>query len=149
MESKSTDDNKIKFYEGPFYLLSNFSAHKVVFEGEEYMTSEHAYQVSKFSDIEIRKKIKEAPSAFLAREYGGSKNGRKEPFDKVSVMEKVMKAKLEQHDDVKRMLIKTADKIIEKNHPEDYFWGTGENGSGENMMGKIWMKIRKEIYGNN
>jgi len=30
----------VRYYEGPFYALSNFSAHAVVYRGEHYMTAE-------------------------------------------------------------------------------------------------------------
>ncbi len=135
----------IKFYEGKYYLLSNFSSHQVEYNGEKYLTAEHAYQAAKFKDPAIKKKIKNAPSAFLAREFGQTKEGRKENFDKVTVMKEIMRAKLSQHKDVREILKATGEAVIEKNHPEDYFWGTGADGSGENMMGKIWMELREKI----
>jgi ribA/ribD-fused uncharacterized protein len=135
----------IKIFEREYYLLSNFSAHKVVYEGDEYMTSEHAYQVAKFSDPEIREKIKNAPSAYLAREYGQSKEGRTPHFDKVEVMKQIMREKMLQHGDVQEKLLASGDKNIDKNCPTDYFWGSGADGSGENVMGKIWMELREEL----
>jgi hypothetical protein len=136
--------NPIKFYEGPFYMLSNFSSHEVEYKGDVYKTSEHAYQVAKFVDPVRREKIKNAPSAFLAREYGQKKDGRTQDFDKVKEMKEIMRIKMHQHEDVRKMLEETGNALIEKNHPRDYFWGTGEDGSGENVMGKIWMEIRDE-----
>lgn len=136
---------KIGFYEGKYYLLCNFSAHKVLYEGFEYMTAEHAYQAAKFDDPEIRKKIIDAPSAFLAREYGQSDVGRKIVFDKVAEMKKIMREKMLQHADVKKILLLTGDDVIEKNHPDDYFWGTGADGTGQNKMGVIWMELRSEL----
>lgn len=137
----------IKFYEGAFYLLSNFSAHRVLFERVEYMTAEHAYQATKFDDATMREKIRNAPSAFLAHEWAQAKEGRKPNWEenKVSVMKEVMRAKALQHEDVRAALLSTEDRMIEKNHPLDIFWGTGEDGTGENIMGKIWMEIRDEI----
>jgi len=135
----------VRFYEGPFYLLSNFSAHQVVFGGETFMTSEHAYQAAKFADAALRKKIREAPSAFLAREYGQEEIGRTPNFDKIATMHAIMRAKAQQHADVKAALLSTGDAPIEKNHPDDAFWGTGPDGNGKNIMGKIWMEIRDEF----
>lgn len=135
----------VRFYEGPYYLLSNFSAHQVLYLGETYMTAEHAYQVAKFVDSDLRKKIREAPSAFLAREYGQSKEGRAPDFDKVAVMKDVMRAKLLQHADVREMLLGTGDALIEKNHPLDEYWGTAPDGSGKNAMGIIWVELRGEL----
>jgi ribA/ribD-fused uncharacterized protein len=135
----------ILFYEGPYYVLSNFSAHNVVYEGITYMTAEHAYQTAKFIDDDIRTKIMNAPSAFLAREYGQFEQGRTPNFDKVAVMTEIMRAKRDQHADVAAVLRNTEDNVIIKNHPDDYYWGTGADGSGENMMGKIWMELRDEM----
>ncbi|OGH62816.1 MAG: hypothetical protein A2848_00495 [Candidatus Magasanikbacteria bacterium RIFCSPHIGHO2_01_FULL_50_8] len=141
-------NNQIGFYEGDFYSLSNFSAHEVVIEGVTYATAEHAYQVLKFSDSAQREKIKGAASAWLAREFGQSKKGRVENFDKIAVIKEIMRAKLLQHEDVRAALIKTGDSIILKNHPgDDGFWGCGADGTGQNVMGKIWMELRNEVAG--
>lgn len=135
----------VRFY-NPYELLSNFSAHQVEYRGETYMTAEHAYQAAKFADSAIREKIKQAPSAFLAREYGQAEDGRTPGFNKVAVMKEIMKTKALQHADVREMLLKTGGATIEKNHPEDSYWGTGADGSGENVMGKIWMEIREGLH---
>ncbi|MFH1173107.1 MAG: NADAR family protein [bacterium] len=137
----------IKFYEGEYYLLSNFSAHRVIYQGEEYQTAEHAYQVAKFEDTTVKNKIKNAPSAFLARELGQTKEGRFKNWEdyKLVAMKEIMKAKLLQHKDVREILKSTGEAIIIKNHPNDYFWGAGADGAGKNMMGIIWMELRMEI----
>lgn len=137
----------INFYEGPYYLLSNFSAHQVVFEGETWMTSEHAYQASKYQNKEMREKVKNAPSAYLSREYGQAKEGKIENWDemKVEVMKNIMREKALQHKDVMDALLSTGESVIIKNHPEDYYWGTGLNGTGKNVMGIIWMELREEF----
>ena len=64
---------------------------------------------------------------------------------KRAVMKEIMKAKALQHKDVQTMLLSTNESIIVKNHPLDYYWGTGEDGSGKNVMGEIWMEIRSEL----
>lgn len=140
-------EEEINFYEGPFYMLSNFSAHKTVYNGVEYITSEHAYQAAKFKDSVAKEKIKNAPSAFLARQYGQQKEGRIEDLEnkKVEIMRQVIKAKLSQHDDVKEALLKTGNAVINKNYPDDWFWGTGADGTGKNIIGKIWMEFREEL----
>lgn len=136
----------IGFFEGPWTCLSNFSAHKVVFEGEEYQTAEHAYQVAKFSDPEVRRRIRMAPSAYLARQYGQTEAGRAAPFDKVAVIKSVMRAKFLQHEDVQRALRASGSAVIEKNIIDCSFWGTGPDGTGQNVLGKIWMELRDEFF---
>ena len=40
---------------------------------------------------------------------------------------------------------KTCSKNIVENSPVDNFWGCGEDGKGENRMGKILMVVRDEL----
>lgn len=137
----------VGFFEGRLYSLSNFSAHQVTYEGVEYMTAEHAYQVLKFADPNQRQKIKDAPSAFLARQLGQTKKGRTPDFDKVAVMKEIMRAKMRQHQDVREALLSTGSATIFKDHPDDDgFWGSGRDGKGQNVMGKIWMELRDELH---
>jgi ribA/ribD-fused uncharacterized protein len=135
----------VNFWEGKYYLLSNFSAHEVEYLGVRFKTAEHAYQVAKFEGETQRERIAQAPSAFLAREYGQELEGRATDFDKVGVMKAIMRAKLEQHVDVRAALLETGGADIRKNHPEDDYWGTGSDGDGQNVMGKIWMELRDEL----
>jgi len=63
---------------------------------------------------------------------------------KDSVMYKAVKAKLEQHPDVKKVLLSTKDRIIREASPTDLYWGVGKNITGKNMLGNIYMKLRDE-----
>lgn len=67
---------------------------------------------------------------------------------KVDIMTELVRAKADQNEDVKVCLIKTGNKHIVENSPWDTFWGCGKDGSGNNQMGKILMKIRDEILSN-
>jgi hypothetical protein len=79
----------------------------------------------------------------LAREFGQVKEGMTDRWNekKVMVMKEIMRAKMLQHEDVREALRSTGDASIEKNHPDDYYWGTGADGSGENVMGKIFLSF--------
>ena len=59
-------------------------------------------------------------------------------------MEQILRAKAEQHEEVREVLRKTGNRTIIENSPVDSFWGVGSDGKGENMVGKIWMKIRND-----
>ena len=111
------------------------------------MTAEHAYQVAKFHDSDTREKIKNAPSAYLAREWAQVKEGRTENWEerKIPIMKEIMRAKALQHEDVREKLLGTGDALLEKNHPFDDYWGTGADGMGKNVMGKIWSEVREEL----
>ena len=64
---------------------------------------------------------------------------------KVSFMEEILRAKLAQHEKVRSLLFETVGKDIIENSPTDSFWGVGEDGNGENHLGKLWMKLRTEL----
>jgi predicted NAD-dependent protein-ADP-ribosyltransferase YbiA (DUF1768 family) len=60
-------------------------------------------------------------------------------------MELIFRAKLEQHADIKNILTESEDRELLKVYATDYYWGTGADGSGQNKMGKLWMKLRDEL----
>ncbi len=68
---------------------------------------------------------------------------------KLSVMKKLMELKVEQHEDVKKALIDSGDLEIVKHivtyPPGDGFWDDGQDGTGLNHVGKIWMEIREKL----
>jgi hypothetical protein len=66
-------------------------------------------------------------------------------FDKDALMEKIFRAKLAQHPDIREVLLTTGDRELLKVYDTDYYWGTGADGTGENKMGKLWMKLRQEL----
>jgi N-glycosidase YbiA len=68
---------------------------------------------------------------------------------KLEVMEKLMRLKVEQHEDVRRALVDSGDLEIVKHittyPPGDGFWDDGENGEGLNHIGRMWMWIREGL----
>lgn len=143
---------QVFFYEQDFYVLSNFSAFNLRWEGLVFPTSEHAYQWSKFWDVNsgqhTKKFILNAPSAHrafkIAEEYKGE---RRDDWDriKVSVMQNILRAKAKQHEYVRRKLLATGDRELIEDSWRDDFWGWGPNRDGQNMLGKLWMEIRAEL----
>ena len=101
---------------------------------------EHAYQAAKFDNIEIYEKVKNAKSSFrakvIAKEH--EKEFQRDNWEeiRVSVMEKLMRQKILQHEDVREALLKTGEAVIVENSSVDYFWGCGSDGTGQNQVGK-------------
>lgn len=137
---------KILFYETPYYLFSNWSAHAVVYKGISYPTAEHAYHSQRFTDSEIIQKILTAKSPYEAKRITQEYiDQQKSDWDdvKISIMGEIITEKILQHEDVKKTLLQTGDAELIENSPVDYFWGIGENGTGQNELGKIWMNLRE------
>ncbi|KAJ3010441.1 hypothetical protein HKX48_007398 [Thoreauomyces humboldtii] len=57
-------------------------------------------------------------------------------------MFRVVRLKFKQHARLRKLLDNTAPPELVEANPEDYFWGEGADGSGENMLGRILMAIR-------
>ena len=140
---------RVRFYEQDFYVLSNFSAFSLNWEGLRFDTSEAAYHYEKFlHNHELQMLILGAPSAHEAFKVAERNKAfcRLDWNDvKVGIMKKILRAKAEQHEYVKRKLLATGDRELVEDSWRDAFWGWGEDRDGENMLGKLWMEIRAEL----
>jgi len=144
--NKETESG-VYFFTPAFYPLDNFSAHAISLWGQEFPTAEHAFQWKKFSVVrpDLAAQILAAKSPQAVKEIADAHKADQSTawmVEKVSVMEEILKAKAGQHPDVVMILKKTGGREIIENSPIDSFWGIGKNRDGQNMVGKIWMKIR-------
>ena len=64
---------------------------------------------------------------------------------KNDIMHDAIRAKFTQNSDLKRKLLQTGNAELIEASPKDAYWGTGPNGDGLNMLGKILMTVRQEI----
>lgn len=149
-------ETEVFFYEQDFYVLSNFSAFSIKWQGRRFPTSEHAYHWEKFgllqrdldTGVYIRDAILDAPSAHEAFKMAERWRGyRRTDWDeiKVNVMHGILRAKADQHEYVRRKLLATGDRTLIENSWRDDFWGWGPNRDGKNMLGTLWMRVRAEL----
>ena len=146
-------DEVIGFYPREFYPFDNFSSFKVEWNGYLFSSVEEAYQAASFmgSDEELVEKIKKSHSADEAQRIAyANRDKRREDWDdvKVSIMEELLRLKIEQNPYVKKKLLQTGDYMIVEDSPKDDFWGWGPNRDGQNNLGKLWMKLREELKNN-
>ena len=146
-------DEVIGFYPREFYPFDNFSSFKVEWNGYLFSSVEEAYQAASFmgSDEELVDKIKKSHSADEAQRIAyANRDKRREDWDdvKVSIMEELLRLKIEQNPYVKKKLLQTGDYMIVEDSPKDDFWGWGPNRNGQNNLGKLWMKLREELKNN-
>lgn len=138
-------DGVIDSFFGPYRFLSNFEPCTVEYDGMTYNCSEAAYQAAKTTDVSLR-------IAFTT--MNGSKAkfaGQKLPIRadwndiKVDVMYQIVKDKFSRNPELRQKLLSTGTlQLIEGNYWGDTFWGVF-NGKGENHLGKILMRVRKEL----
>lgn len=144
-DSKLTEP--INFLDNRFHDLAPFAALEVEIDGVVYKTAEHAYQALRVIP-EVRETIVSAKSPLEAWRAGQvcKQNGQLlETYDKDELMERIFRAKLIQHPDLVTVLKASKDRQLVKVTPDDSYWGTGVDGTGQNKMGKLWMKLRSEL----
>ncbi len=134
----------IKSFFGEYRFLSNFYPAKVKLDSIEYSTVEHAYQAAKVEPkrrYEILKCKTPGEAKRLGRKIGVfSYNDQ----TKLQIMEELIRQKFSK-EPLRSMLLATGNQeLVEGNNWGDVFGGK-VNGVGENHLGEILMKIRKEV----
>lgn len=139
-------NDKIEKFDGEYAFLSNFFSAPFSYCGFKFHNSEAAFQASKcpsrmFDFVTLN------PSQ--AKRLGRKVELRPDWEDvKESVMYEVCLAKFTQNPDLAILLMDTGDaELIEGNTWGDRVWGVCD-GAGENKLGKILMRIRKELKAN-
>lgn len=147
--------NEIRFYrasEKPYGAFSNLYRREVVFEGETFATSEHAYQAGKPRKKAVRDWLMAAPSpALLAMAAHGLYYWDVAPgwsTTKFDRMREILRAKFKQHDDLRELLLSTGEaRLVESatvDNEVNRLWGE-VNGVGKNMLGVLLMEIREAL----
>lgn len=145
------DIDVINFYKtrDRYGCFSNFSRHSVKLKDKIWPTSEHYFQAQKFAGTEHEEEIRLAPSPSDAAAWGRQRTRPlRSDWEKVKddIMREVVRAKFQQHEDLKEILLSTQDSILVEHTVNDSYWGDGGDGSGKNMLGKILMEVRKEMW---
>lgn len=145
---------RVCFYEQDFYVLSNFSSFAVEWAGEVFPTSEHLYHWLRFvmsshpMGEQGAKAIFNARSAHDAFKLAQMQKAWQAPDwneRKVGFMKRIIRAKADQHEYVRRKLLATGDRELVENSWRDDYWGWGPNKDGKNMLGRLWMEVRAEL----
>jgi len=163
------DDKKHEAY----FPLTNFYPYTPFYlDGKIWQTSEHYYQAHKFNDETMQEMFRLLPTPDDARNHALQPDYqlkvqanwhchsiREEPWDslKAQIMYKAVKAKFNQHEMLRYMLLQTGYAYLAENDASIYeqrkklrpsFWGNGKSINdlpGINMMGQILMRVRNKI----
>lgn len=143
-------DNIIRFLriKEPYGCFSNFAPYPIKMDGKLWPTTEHYYQAQKYSDKKIQKRIREAKSPMMAANIGRDKSlpiRKNWEEDKICIMFRAVLKKVDTHKEVRDTLLSTKNMEIREHTSRDKFWGDGGDGSGKNILGKIFMAIRDNI----
>lgn len=133
-------------FSGPYRFLSNFYPAQIYYDGVYYPTLEHAYQAAKTLNGVDRELIRGAATPGEAKTRGRRVTKRPH-WDaiKLDVMERLLRGKFRPGSKLARQLIQTGNaELVEGNTWGDVFWGVCR-GEGENHLGRLLMKLRREL----
>jgi ribA/ribD-fused uncharacterized protein len=152
-DAKSRQMRKpICFYhkEDPYYEFTNFYLVYVQIDGKYWSTTENYFQAQKYIGTPLYGAIQECRTAREAFTLSRSPQGsrwRRSDWEEVKqdVMYVALYAKFTQHQELKKLLLKTGDRPLIEHTERDSYWGDGGDGSGQNHLGRLLMKLRKEL----
>ena len=141
-------------FRGDYHFLSNFYPIPVMYEGQVYSSSEHAYMASKTNDLSQKQQIIDAKTPGEAKRLGRKATLRPDWEEvKYEVMWAILMAKFSAPD-MRAKLIGTGDAtLVEGNNWGDKYWGVDlRTGEGHNRLGEALMEVRdvlNQTYGYN
>jgi hypothetical protein len=143
----------IYFYKvsDPYGCFSNFSLHPIQLEGANWQTVEHYYQAQKFVGTEnqgLITVIRQAKTPMEVATIGRDRTLKLRPDweqVKLQVMWQGVLTKFLTHCDIQAILLDTGEALIVEDSPTDYYWGCGQDKTGQNQLGKILMNVRLEL----
>jgi len=142
--------HEIRFYavaddHGSF---SNFAPYPIVIGKQQWSTTEHYFQAQKFANPADQEQVRKAKTPGIAARLGRSRKKklrRDWETARVDVMRVALRAKFEQHPDLRALLLSTGDAQLIEHTDRDAFWGDGGDGSGHNMLGRLLMELRGRL----
>ncbi len=138
----------IKFWDKnePYAEFSNFANYPISLDGHVWRTVEHYYQAMKTLSESERAIIRHTNTPGEAKKLGQHVLLREDWEEvKYEVMKTAVRAKFSQHEDIQQVLFNTGFREIAEDSPNDYIWGLGKDGTGQNLLGKVLVEIREEL----
>jgi ribA/ribD-fused uncharacterized protein len=140
-----------------FGELGNMSPHRITYEGKRYKTAEALFQALRFEDEEIVEAIRTSPSPMtakmIAKKYRTSMVVEPQGQQDLENMRLVLRLKVDQNPEVKRILLATRDEQIvedctKRPRGSGKFWGMAlvdGKWEGDNRLGTLLMELRTEV----
>jgi len=144
---------QVDSFKDDYEKFRNFYPVVIHFESINFPSVEHAYVAAKSTDIFFRKRIAELPADQAGKaKIMGRKVFIRLDWDmvKIAYMKRFLHQKFA-YDEFRSLLLSTGDMLlIEGNYWHDNYWGDCycpkcKDIKGKNNLGKLLMKVRKEI----
>ena len=119
-------------------------------DGKSWPTTEHYFQAQKFIGTPYCEKIRKLPNprdAFQLSRDPQVSRWRRADWENVKddVMLKALRVKFSEDMRLCKLLRDTGEKELIEHTSNDSYWGDGGNGTGQNKLGQLLMKVRTEL----
>ena len=143
----------------PYGWLQNMAPFPILYDGHEYYTSEHLFQVLRVDpaaeDIRELIRAEKSPMAakMMAKKHVDRRKVVPQSEEDVRLMAKVLRLKIRSHPELLLWLLDTGeDTLIEdstkRRNESGLFWGAAKQAdgtwTGHNILGRLWMALRKQ-----
>jgi ribA/ribD-fused uncharacterized protein len=121
----------------------------ITVDGVRWANSEAYFQAQKFDEADRAPfRAETIPNLSPLEAFHLGQTAMLIPADwsqrRLAVMEAALRAKMAARPTLRKVLLATADATLIQ-FKNDPIWGCGANGKGSNMLGKIWMSIRRGV----
>ena len=144
----SETNSKLLFRAGcRLHALSNFFLTTIHYAGRKFKSVEHAFQYL----LAMNQNRKDLASTVMRCKTGaqakhackGITGNQIWQDTKVELMKELLQCKYRQSLEFRQALDKTGTKTLIHNVENDSFWGCGEDGDGQNILGKLIEELRR------
>lgn len=132
-----------------YFCFSNFFRAPIMINGKLYPSTEHYYQAMKSNHDWVQEYIRNLKTPREAADTGRMIKCCRKDWEtyKIKIMYIALKAKFTQYEKLKEILLNTGNATLIEASPYDAIWGEGRDGKGLNYLGRLLMKLRKELKG--
>jgi ribA/ribD-fused uncharacterized protein len=148
VKETDTEEKVINFYrtnEVPYGVFSNFAKYPIKLKDKIWPTTEHYFQAQKFANTPHEETMRNVKTAAEVAKAGRDRSlPLRQDWNEVKeqVMEEALVAKFTQHSQLKKVLLDTKNAVLVEHTSNDSYWADGGDGSGQNRLGFLLMKIR-------
>ena len=132
----------------PYYEFSTSYPAPITIRGKTYASCENYVLAQKYAGTALEERIRKCNDAqsaqVLCRQSTASSRCNWEVM-RVTAMEQALYAKFTQHEDLRQLLLSTEPRNIVFHIMSDEYWGDGQDGGGQNQLGKMLMQLRSEL----
>jgi N-glycosidase YbiA len=132
----------------PYGCFSNFSPHGFEADGRHWPTSEHYFQAKKFAGTAYEEQVRTSPTPMAAARLGRDRSlPLRQDWEAVkdNIMREAVRLKFSANREICNILLATGDEELVEKTTDDYYWGCGTQGTGQNMLGRILMELREQL----